>query len=135
MADPIYREIILEHWQNPQNYGELADPDIDVAEMNPLCGDKIRIMAKIKNKTIDEITFVANGCAISKASGSMLTIMAKKMKVAKFLTITPEDFLATFAIPFSPARVKCVLLGFSTFKKALKKRRGSPGRLRQTKPE
>jgi nitrogen fixation protein NifU and related proteins len=119
MADSLYREIILEHWQNPQNYGNLANPDIDVSELNPLCGDKIRIMAKIKNKMIEDISFVADGCAISKASGSMLTIMAKKMPINKFLKLEAEDFLKTFNIPFSPARVKCVLLGFSTFKKAL----------------
>lgn len=120
MADALYREIILEHWQNPQNYGEISRPDIDVSEVNPLCGDKIRIMAKIKNKIIEDISFVADGCAISKASGSMLTVMAKKMSITKFLKMKPEVFLKTFEIPFSPARVKCVLLGFSTFKQALR---------------
>lgn len=123
MSDNLYREIILEHWKNPQNYGVLEKPDIDISELNPLCGDEIRITANVRNKKIAEILYTCEGCAVSKASASLLTLLVKEMKVDKFNDMTPDEFLNTFEICFSPARLKCALLGFSTLKKALKEKK------------
>lgn len=122
LTDDLYREIILEHWQHPQNYGVLADPDVDVAASNPLCGDSIRVMARIKNKKIDEISFTCSGCAISTAAASLLTTQIKGMPVSKFTATKPETFLSTLQIGFTPVRLKCALLCFSTLKSALQKR-------------
>src|SRR3989339_357053 len=112
MNDPLYREIILEHWQNPKNYGVIKGASVDITETNPICGDEMRITAKIKNKKISEIGFVSNGCAVSKAAMSVLTQMVKDMGVEEFEKMKPEKFLKTFGAVFSPARVKCALLGF-----------------------
>ena len=71
--DPLYREIILEHWQNPQNAGIIKNADFDVTENNPLCGDKIRLTGKIENEKLTEIAFKGVGCAISQASASLFT--------------------------------------------------------------
>jgi nitrogen fixation protein NifU and related proteins len=122
MTDQLYREIILENWKNPQNYGKITKPDIDVAEDNPLCGDHIRVMAKVKKGRIEEVSFISEGCAISTASASLMTQMAKGMKVTDFKKIKPEEYMNKFELCFSPARIKCVLLGFSTFQKALIKK-------------
>jgi len=119
MSDDLYREIILEHWAHPQNYGVLKKPDVDVTEVNPLCGDRIRIMAKIKAAKIDQISFTCSGCAISTASASLLTTMVKGMPVKKYCRLTPEEFLSTLQIGFTPVRLKCALLCFSTLKTAL----------------
>lgn len=122
MDDPLYREIILDHWKNPQNYGVMKDPDIDVTRQNKFCGDKVRIMAKIKNGKIEEISFTCSGCVIAKALASQLTLIAKGMKVEEFTKMDAEDFLKTVEISFSPARLKCALLGFSTLKNELEKK-------------
>jgi nitrogen fixation NifU-like protein len=121
--DSLYREIILEHWKYPQNYGVLDKPDVDISDLNPLCGDEIRITAKIRRNKITEILYTCEGCAVSKASASLLTLLVKDMEVDKYEAMTPEEFLNTFEICFSPARLKCALLGFSTLKKALKEKK------------
>jgi nitrogen fixation protein NifU and related proteins len=120
MDDVIYREEILEHWENPRNYGVLKGADVDASENNPVCGDKMRMMAKIKNNKIEKISFVGEGCAISIASASQLTGWVKGMEVGKIAKMKPEVFLEKLGMTLSPARIKCALLGFSTLKKAIK---------------
>jgi len=120
MQDPLYREIILEHWKKPQNYGVLEHADIDVTELNPLCGDTIRIMARIKEGNIEEISFVSSGCAISTAAASLFTQRIKGSTVHEITKMKPEAFLDAFELTFTPARLKCALLAFSTFQKAIK---------------
>lgn len=120
MTDLLYREIILEHWAHPQNYGTLDHPDIDVTQVNPLCGDQIHITARIKDHKIAAISFTSTGCAISTASASLLTTMVTGMPIKQFITMTPEAFLKKFEIGFSPVRVKCALLSFFTLQQSLK---------------
>jgi nitrogen fixation protein NifU and related proteins len=119
MSDPLYREIILEHNKNPANYGVVKGANVDITEANPLCGDQVRMMAKIKNKKITEIGFTSGGCAISKASVSVLTEMVKNKNVEEVMKIKPEELLKELGINFSPARMKCALLGLTTLKKGL----------------
>lgn len=119
MDDPLYREILMEYWENPKNYGVMKNPDIDVTKLNPLCGDKVRIMAKVKKDKIEEVSFTCKSCVVAKALASQLTITAKGMKVKDFVKMKPDKFLSTLEVGFSPVRMKCALLGFSTLKSAL----------------
>ena len=119
MDDPLYREILMEYWEYPKNYGVMKNPDIDVTKLNSLCGDKVRIMAKIKKGRIEEVSFTCKSCVIAKALASQLTLIVKGMKVKDFAKMKPEKFLSTLDIGFSPVRMKCALLGFSTLKSAL----------------
>jgi nitrogen fixation NifU-like protein len=121
MDDPLYREILMEHWENPKNYRVMEKPDVDVTKLNPLCGDKVRIMAKVKKGRIEEVSFTCQSCVVAKALASQLTLVAKGMKVKEFAKMKPEEFLATMEMGFSPVRMKCALLGFTTLKNALKK--------------
>ena len=118
MTDPLYREIILEHWTDPQNYGVLPKADLDITRANPLCGDKIRITATIA------------GGYISTACASILTSLVTHMPIRQFLALSPETFLKRFEIGLSPVRVKCALLAFSTLKSALKQLPTHPKRSR-----
>ena len=119
MDEQLYREIILEHYKNPQNYGVINDADIDISDYNPLCGDEIRITAKIINSKIDQIKFVSEGCAISKASASIMTEFVKKEPKNKLLKLSPEEYLLLLEINLSPSRIKCALLSYSALKKGL----------------
>lgn len=115
--DPLYREIILEHWQHPQNYGVVEAADIDVSGNNPLCGDRIRITARLKNGKIDDIAFTGDGCAIAKASASLFTEAVKGKPLAKVKAMTSEESLRLLGIEVTPARAKCALLAPSTLQK------------------
>jgi len=119
MQDPLYRELILEHWQNPQNYGVVKNADIDVTESNPLCGDEIRFTAKVKDGALTNVKFSGEGCAISKASASIFTEKIKNMKIADIKKITPDEVLSGLGLELTPARVKCGLLILQTTKKAI----------------
>jgi len=118
--DPLYREIILEHWQNPQNFGVIKDADIDVQEVNPLCGDAIRLTAKTQNGKIKKILFSGEGCAISRASASLYTEEIKGESIDVVKKKLEKDVLALLGIELTPARTKCALLIFNTVKKAIK---------------
>jgi nitrogen fixation NifU-like protein len=116
MQDPIYREIILEHWTNPQNYGVIKNADFDVSDNNPLCGDEIRITGKIKDGQLENIAFTGEGCAVSKASASLFTEKIKKMAITEIKEITPENVLEEVGLTLTPARMKCALLVYNTLK-------------------
>lgn len=116
MEDSLYREIILDHWQNPQNYGVLVDADIDVEGYNPLCGDTIRLTINVEEGRVGTVLFSGESCAISRASASFFTEKIKGKKMTKILQMSEQAILADFIVSLTPARVKCALLVFNTFK-------------------
>ncbi|HVA97056.1 MAG TPA: SUF system NifU family Fe-S cluster assembly protein [Candidatus Acidoferrales bacterium] len=118
--DPLYREIILEHWQHPQNYGVLKNADIDVVENNPLCGDAIRLTIRLEDKKIKEVLFSGDGCAISKASASLFTEEIKGASLEEIKKIKEKDVLNLLGIELTPARTKCALLILRTLQKGIK---------------
>ncbi len=118
--DTLYREIILEHWKNPLNYGVIINATIDITDNNPLCGDSIRITANFSKDNLTEIKFTSEGCAISKASASIYTEMIKNKSIEKLTLITEHAILNELGVSLTPARKKCALLAYRTFLKAIK---------------
>lgn len=118
MQDSLYREIILEHWSHPQNYGVIKNSDINVEDNNPLCGDEIRITGKLKDGHLVKVAFTGDGCAISKASASIFTEKIKGMAIEEIKKITPEEVLEEVGISLTPARMKCALLVYNTLKQS-----------------
>lgn len=124
--DDLYREVILDHFKNPRNFGKLKNPTSTFSLYNSACGDRITIDIVIKNKEqttsnkiIEDIKFTAEGCAISMASASMLTekVIGKNIEeVQKFKT---EDILKMLGITLTPTRLKCALLPLEVLHKAV----------------
>ena len=108
--DQLYREIILEHWEHPQNFGVLENADIDVTEMNPLCGDMIRLTIVIEKGTIKKILFSGESCAIARASASLFTEYVKNKTLQEVTRMEEKEVLALLGIELTPAREKCALL-------------------------
>lgn len=119
MDDQLYREIILEHWKNPQNWGVIDDADVDISDSNPLCGDQIRLTLKLGEGETFNLKFMGEGCAISKASGSILTELVKEIGLDKFRNLDQASYLENLEVDLTPARLKCALLPYSTLKKGL----------------
>ncbi|MDE1843384.1 MAG: SUF system NifU family Fe-S cluster assembly protein [Thaumarchaeota archaeon] len=116
----IYREIILDYYRNPRNYGKISDPDIAQRDSNPLCGDELEMHLNIKDDKVVDVKFTGKGCAISQASASMLTelIMGKDFEYVKKLT--KEDILDNLGLhDLGPARIKCALLSLKVLKSGL----------------
>ena len=114
--DDVYRQNILDHYQNPRNFGTLEDPDVSVEDSNPLCGDTIRMDLKLKDGIIEDVRFTGVGCSISRASASMLTEEIKGKTLEEVKRIGREEVLELLGIELGPVRLKCALLALKTLK-------------------
>lgn len=116
--DDFYREEILEHYTHPHNYGTLDNADISHEENNPLCGDQVRFDIQLDNdgQTIKVVRFSGVGCAISKASASMLTDLIIGQTLDEIKALSKEDVLDELGIDLGPVRLKCALLPLKVVK-------------------
>ncbi len=132
----LYQEVILDHNRRPRNYGELAEPSHHAEGYNPLCGDRLDLFLQIEGDVIANVGFVGSGCAISKASASLMTDSIKGRSVPDALQLferfhrmvtTPPDLpvedlgklSALAGVREFPVRVKCASLAWHTLKAAL----------------
>ena len=119
MSSDFYRELILDYYRNPRNFGKLDPHDIDAKDLNPLCGDEIEMQIRVspdKDK-IEEIRFIGKGCAISQASASMLTEMAKGKPLEWVKGLSRDDILKMLGTSdLGPARIKCAMLSVKVLK-------------------
>jgi nitrogen fixation protein NifU and related proteins len=116
--DDFYRDYILDHYRNPRNFGRLAHPDVQAEDLNPLCGDQIRMELKVDDGIVSDLRFSGKGCAISQASASMLTEMVKGMKLSDVAKLSKDAVLENVGIGISPTRLKCALLGLRVLRSA-----------------
>jgi len=135
----LYQEVILEHNKNPRNFREIEDADQYADGKNPLCGDALRVYISLDGEMVTDVAFKGSGCAISKASASMMTQAVKgktkteaeaifgefhAMVTGELDIDTDDNDLGKLKI-FSgvlefPARVKCASLSWHTLNAALK---------------
>lgn len=115
--DAMYREHILDHSQNPRNYGTLEEPvSIRREEYNPLCGDRLTIEMRVEDDRVTAVRFHGHGCAISQAAMSMLTEAIEGKTLDEVKQISKDDLLEMLGIPISPVRLKCALLSLKAVK-------------------
>lgn len=138
--DTIYTTLILEASNNKKNFRELPNPDISELGHNPSCGDELTLMLKMDGDTLADISFIGEGCAISKASTSLmidilkgkskenaLSIIQSYISMIRGETLSPEalknlrDARVFENIKNLPARVKCATLSWHTLENILKK--------------
>ncbi|MCE2855243.1 MAG: SUF system NifU family Fe-S cluster assembly protein, partial [Ilumatobacteraceae bacterium] len=79
--EDLYREIILDHYKNPRNRGELAPPAVSAEGHNPLCGDEIQVYLLVDNDTVTDVRIAGQGCSISQSSASMMSAAVKGKSV------------------------------------------------------
>jgi len=117
-AADIYKEVILDYYRNPRNFGKLEPHDIEARDTNPLCGDEIEIQVKVADgEKIGAIRYTGKGCAISQASASMLTELAKGRPLEWAKELSKEDIMRMLGTPdLGPSRIKCALLGMKVLK-------------------
>ena len=134
----LYQEVILDHNKNPRNFREIPDADKTADGNNPLCGDALRVYVEMDGDTVRDVSFKGSGCAISKASASMMTQAIKgksredaeilfdefhKMVLGELDEDADENHLGRLKIFAGvrefPARVKCASLSWHTLHAAL----------------
>ena len=133
----LYQDLILDHNRAPQNYRQMVDANRRADGSNPLCGDRLTIWLKVEDDTIKDVTFQGAGCAISKASASLMTAAVKgrtkseaEALFERFRRLVTGDLpdsesgtlgkLAVFSgLSEFPVRVKCASLSWHALKAAL----------------
>ena len=132
----LYQEVILDHNKRPRNFHTIEPASHHAEGYNPLCGDRLTLYLDVNGETINDIGFVGSGCAISKASASLMTDALKGRSVAEARSLfdrfhqmvtTPPDQavddmgkLSVLAgVREFPVRVKCASLAWHTLKAAL----------------
>ena len=127
-VDPMYREIILDHYKNPRGHGVIEGADAEAEGQNPLCGDEVSIFVQFAAdaETIDDVKFGGRGCAISQAATSMLMDMVRGRTADDVASMSRDELLDEVGIPLTPVRLKCALLGLGVLKVALHRAKGTP---------
>lgn len=134
--DELYKEVILDHYQQPRNRALLENADVSEKGFNPLCGDQVQLQLKWKDGTLQEIGLQGHGCAISVASGSMMTeaVKGKTREEAQALASRVRrmfkeqgpsglsdlgDIEVLEGVKKFPVRIKCALLPWTTLEQGL----------------
>ena len=133
----LYQEILLEHNSKPRNFRKLEEANQTADGYNPLCGDQITLYLKVVDGVIDDVGFQGSGCAISRASASMLTQSVKGQSVERAQEIfdafhamltepdteldydTLDDLECLAGVSEFPTRIKCAVLAWHTMQAAL----------------
>ena len=113
-------EVILDHYQNPHNYGEMPDADVELQGGNPGCGDIVKLFLKFNGDKLDKISYTGEGCTISQAATSMLTDSVQGLTVDQIENLDYrmiEDLLSEELVKTRP---KCSTLALDTLKIATK---------------
>ena len=112
LGSDMYRQQILDHYKNPRNYGELEDADIEHVGENPMCGDTIKMFVRLADddETIEYVSFVGDGCAISQASASMLSGELQGRTLESVREMDRDDIIDMLGVELSPMRIKCAVL-------------------------
>lgn len=116
----LYSDILLDHFRNPRNYGDLDSPDISYENFNPLCGDRIRIELKLNDATVEAARFKGDGCAISMAAASLLTELIAGADIAEVAALPDDRLISALKSDIKPARLQCALLPLEALRQGLK---------------
>ncbi len=134
----LYQEIILDHNRRPRNYGKLEEATHQAEGHNPLCGDEISVFIRVEDDRITDISFDGQGCAISKASASLMTSRLKGRTLEEVRTVAADvrelltgpdeepadleklgDLAALQGVGKYAVRVKCATLAWHALEAAL----------------
>ena len=132
----LYQEVILDHGRQPRNFRVIEDASGEADGYNPLCGDKVHVYVKVEGDVVTDVSFTGDGCAISKASASLMTQALKgrttteaEQLFASFHALVTGQGDSTEAaagkldvfagVAEFPARVKCASLSWHTLRAAL----------------
>ena len=115
----IYSENIMDHYRDPRNSGSLENPDVKFHDSNPLCGDEINIEIKIENNKLKDVKSSCQGCAISKASSSIVSEKVIGKDIKDIMKLEKEFVLDLLKIPLNPMRIKCAMLFLRALQKSI----------------
>jgi len=140
--DTLYRQVIMDHYKNPRNRGQIEGDHLSVELNNPTCGDRIDLQLKIENGVVQDAKFEGEGCSISLSSASMMTqvivgqtvedalkmsqmfsdmMLGEEMEGYEFNLDELGDIQALQGVAKFPARIKCATLAWKAMEQGVEK--------------
>lgn len=136
--DDLYRRVIMDHYKNPRNRGELEDDAVTINLNNPTCGDRISLSMQLEDGIVKQARFTGEGCSISLSSASMMTDAVKGKTLEEALAMAErfsqlmkgepvefdyEELEALSGVSKFPARIKCATLAWNALRKGIEQDR------------
>ena len=118
-ASALYSDVIRERWRKPRYRGDLPNATAVAEDVNPLCGDRVRVSVRVEDGTVAEARFTGDSCAICTASADVVTELATGRSTAVASRLGTDDVLDVLRAEVRPTRMRCVSLPISVLGMAL----------------
>jgi nitrogen fixation NifU-like protein len=118
-ASALYSDVIRQRWRKPRHRGELPDATAVAEDVNPLCGDRVRVAVRVEDGAVAEARFSGDSCAICTASADVVTELATGRSTADAARLGTDDVLEVLRAEVRPTRMRCVTLPISVLGMAL----------------
>ena len=116
----MYQDNIMDHYESPSHRGTLEHPTFEIRDLNPLCGDEVRIQARLDDEShLVAVRFEGKGCVISLAAASMLMEAVEGKTLDEVKKMGRQDMLDLLGVPLTTMRVKCAMLPLRALEKAI----------------
>ena len=115
----LYSDVIRERWRRPRFRGDLPGASKVAEDVNPLCGDRVRLMVRLANGTVEAARFTGDSCAICTASADVVAELIEGRPTREAAGVGAEDVLAVLQADVRPTRMRCVTLPISVLKQVL----------------
>ena len=115
----LYSDVIRERWRRPRFRGELPGANAVAEEVNPLCGDRVRMMIRLEGDIVEAARFTGDSCAICSASADVLAEMIHGQTTSEAKALEAADVLTVLQADVRPTRMHCVTLPITVVKLAL----------------
>jgi nitrogen fixation NifU-like protein len=116
----MYQDNIMDHYESPSHRGTLEHPTFEIRDLNPLCGDEVRIQARLDDESrLVAVRFEGKGCVISLAAASMLMEEVEGKTLDEVKKMGRQGMLDLLGVPLTMMRVKCAMLALRALEKAI----------------
>jgi nitrogen fixation NifU-like protein len=115
----LYSDTIRDRWRRPRYRGELADATATAEDVNPLCGDRVRMTLRVHEGAVEGVRFTGDSCAICTASADVTAELSEGRPAAAAARLTTDDVLAVLQADIRPTRMRCVSLPITVLQRAL----------------
>ena len=115
----LYSDVIRERWRRPRFRGDLPEATTTAEDVNPLCGDRVRLALRLRDGAVERARFTGDSCAICTASADVTAELSEGRPAAEAARLTTEDVLTVLQADIRPTRMRCVTLPITVLQKAL----------------
>ncbi len=115
----LYSDVIRQRWRQPRFRGEVTGATAMAEDVNPLCGDRVRMTLRVRDGAVEAVRFTGDSCAICSASADVTAELSEGQSAAAAARLTTEDVLTVLQTDVRPTRMRCVALPITVLQRAL----------------